>query len=177
MANIKVDLKYSGIEQTQIQEYEKDIIRIHESFYLKEKIDSEFLGWLSLPTNYNREEFSRIKKVANKIKNDSDVLVVIGIGGSYLGARAVIEALTNTFYNMLDKEKRKTPQILYVGNNLNPNYINDIIDLIGNRDLSINVISKSGTTTEPAIAFRIFRELLENKYGLEEAKKKNICYN
>lgn len=116
MANIKVDLKYSGIEQTQIQEYEKDIIRIHESFYLKEKIDSEFLGWLSLPTNYNREEFSRIKKVANKIKNDSDVLVVIGIGGSYLGARAVIEALTNTFTNSISDDDSKFPKIIFVGN-------------------------------------------------------------
>ena len=99
-------------------------------------------------------------------------MLVIGIGGSYLGARAIIEALTHTFYNYLPKEQRKTPQILYVGNNLNPNYLNDIIELIGNRDLSINVISKSGTTTEPAIAFRIFRELLENKYGLKEAKKR-----
>ena len=112
--------------------------------------------------------------MCKKIQKDSEILVVIGIGGSYLGARAVIEALTSTFYNLLSKEQRKTPQILYAGNNLNPNYLNDLIDLIGNRDLSVNVISKSGTTTEPAIAFRIFRELLENKYGLEEAKKKRI---
>ena len=172
MANIKVDLKYSGIEQTQIQEYEKDIIRIHESFYLKEKIDSEFLGWLSLPTNYNREEFSRIKKVANKIKNDSDVLVVIGIGGSYLGARAVIEALTNTFTNSISDDDSKFPKIIFVGNNMNPDYINDVIEFIEDRDFSINVISKSGTTTEPAIAFRIFREMIENKYGIKEARKR-----
>ena len=172
MANIKVDLKYSGIEQTQIQEYEKDIIRIHESFYLKEKIDSEFLGWLSLPTNYNREEFSRIKKVANKIKNDSDVLVVIGIGGSYLGARAVIEALTNTFTNSISDDDSKFPKIIFVGNNMNPDYINDVIEFIEDRDFSINVISKSGTTTEPAIAFRIFRECLENRYGIAEARSR-----
>lgn len=112
--------------------------------------------------------------MCKKIQKDSEILVVIGIGGSYLGARAVIEALTSTFYNLLSKEQRKTPQILYAGNNLNPNYLNDLIDLIGNRDLSVNVISKSGTTTEPAIAFRIFRELLENKYGLEEAKNEFI---
>ena len=172
MANIKVDLKYSGIEQTQIQEYEKDIIRIHESFYLKEKIDSEFLGWLSLPTNYNREEFSRIKKAANKIKNDSDVLVVIGIGGSYLGARAVIEALTNTFTNSISDDDSKFPKIIFVGNNMNPDYINDVIEFIEDRDFSINVISKSGTTTEPAIAFRIFRECLENRYGIAEARSR-----
>lgn len=108
-----------------------------------------------------KKEVEKIKKSAQKIQEDSEILLVIGIGGSYLGARAIIEALTHTFYNYLPKEQRKTPQILYVGNNLNPNYLNDIIELIGNRDLSINVISKSGTTTEPAIAFRIFRELLE----------------
>ena len=119
-----------------------------------------------------KKEVEKIKKSAQKIQEDSEILLVIGIGGSYLGARAIIEALTHTFYNFLPKEQRKTPQILYVGNNLNPNYLNDIIELIGNRDLSINVISKSGTTTEPAIAFRIFRELLENKYGLKEAKKR-----
>ena len=122
------------------------------------------------------EKFSsfleKIKKSAQKIRENSDILLVIGIGGSYLGARAVIESLTNTFYNMQDKETRKSPQILYVGNNLSPNYINDIIDIIGNKDFSINVISKSGTTTEPAISFRIFREIMENKYGIKEAKKR-----
>ena len=153
-------------------EYTDKVAEIHNELHTKAKDKKEFLGWLNLPTKYDKKEFEKIKKTAKKIQSDSEVLLVIGIGGSYLGARAVIEALTNTFYNMLDKEKRKTPQILYVGNNLNPNYINDIIDLIGNRDLSINVISKSGTTTEPAIAFRIFRELLENKYGLKEAKKR-----
>lgn len=127
-------------------------------------------GWLKLPTNYDKEEFAKIKKCAEKIKEDSEVFLVIGIGGSYLGARAVIEALTNTFYNMLPN--RKTPQILFVGNNMSPNYVNDLIELIGNKDLSINVISKSGTTTEPAMAFRIFREFMENKYGIDEARKR-----
>ncbi len=129
-------------------------------------------GWLELPTNYDKKEFARIKKAAKKIKKESDILVVIGIGGSYLGARAVIEALTNTFYNMLPNKQRKFPQILYVGNNLSPNYINDLIAYIGDKDFSVNVISKSGTTTEPAIAFRIFREILENKYGIDEARSR-----
>ena len=127
-------------------------------------------GWLKLPTNYDKDEFKRIKECADKIKKDSQVFLVIGIGGSYLGARAVIEALTNTFYNMLPD--KKTPQILFVGNNMSPNYVNDLIELIGNKDLSINVISKSGTTTEPAMAFRIFREFMENKYGIDEARKR-----
>ena len=131
-----------------------------------------FAGWLNLPEKYDKKEFEKIEKAAKKIQSDSDVLIVIGIGGSYLGARAVIESLTNTFYNMQSKETRKTPQILYVGNNLSPNYINDVIDYIADKDISINVISKSGTTTEPAIAFRIFREIMENKYSLKEAKKR-----
>ena len=117
----------------------------------------------------NKEEFERIKKSAEKIKKDSEFLVVIGIGGSYLGARAVIESLTNSFYNY---EKRKNPRILYAGNNMSPRYILDLIELIGDKDFSVNVISKSGTTTEPAIAFRIFREILENKYGIENAKNR-----
>ena len=145
---------------------------IHEELHQKVNYKSEFLGWLELPTNYDKKEVENIKKAAKRIRGNSEVLVVIGIGGSYLGARAVIEGLTHTFYNYLPQEQRKGPQILYVGNNLNPNYVNDLIELIGDRDLSINVISKSGTTTEPAIAFRIFRELLENKYGLKEAQKR-----
>ena len=129
-------------------------------------------GWLELPSNYDKKEFSRIKKAAKKIKKESDILVVIGIGGSYLGARAVIESLTNTFYNLLSSKERKFPQILYAGNNLSPNYLNDLIEYIGDKDFSVNVISKSGTTTEPGIAFRIFREILENKYGIEEARSR-----
>ena len=113
------------------------------------------MGWLTLPTDYDKKEFARIKKAAKKIKKESDILVVIGIGGSYLGGRAVIEALTSSFYNMLPDKERKYPQILYVGNNLSSNYMKEIIEYIGNRDFSVNVISKSGTTTEPAIAFRI----------------------
>lgn len=172
MKNLKLDLSYSNIKQEDIMKYSNKVENIHTELHEKSKDENEFLGWLDLPTDYDKKEVEKIKKCAKKIQKDSEILVVIGIGGSYLGARAVIEALTSTFYNLLSKEQRKTPQILYAGNNLNPNYLNDLIDLIGNRDLSVNVISKSGTTTEPAIAFRIFRELLENKYGLEEAKER-----
>lgn len=129
-------------------------------------------GWMNLPTNFDKEEFARIEKAAKKIQKDSDVLVVIGIGGSYLGARAVIETLTSTFYNMLPDKQRKTPQIFFAGNNMSPNYINDLLECIEKKDISINVISKSGTTLEPAMAFRIFREYLESKYGIDEARKR-----
>ena len=169
MSNIKLDLSYTGVPVSEILKYSEKVSKIHEEFQAKKDDEKEFLGWLDLPTNYDKEEFERIKKVADKIKKDSEILVVIGIGGSYLGARAVIESLTHTFYNL---EKRDTPRVLFAGNNMSPRYILDLIDLIGNKDFSINVISKSGTTTEPAIAFRIFREILENKYGIEEAKNR-----
>ena len=153
-----------------IMKYASQVKEIHNKLHLKAEDENEFCGWLNLPTNYDKAEFEKIKKSAEKIQKDSDVLLVIGIGGSYLGARAVIESLTNTFYNLQDKNVRKTPQILYVGNNLSSNYVADLIDYIADKDVSINVISKSGTTTEPAIAFRIFREILENKYSLKEAR-------
>lgn len=172
MQNVKLNLKYSTLSEKEMMKYADQVAMIHEELHQKVNYKSEFLGWLELPTNYDEKEVENIKKAAKRIRGNSEVLVVIGIGGSYLGARAVIEGLTHTFYNYLPQEQRKGPQILYVGNNLNPNYVNDLIELIGDRDLSINVISKSGTTTEPAIAFRIFRELLENKYGLKEAQKR-----
>ena len=130
---------------------------------------NDFLGWIDLPVNYDKEEFSRIKKGAEKIKSDSEVLVVIGIGGSYLGARAAIEFLRHSFYNMVDKGIRKTPEIYFVGNSISSTYIRHLMDVIGDRDFSINMISKSGTTTEPAIAFRVFKEMLEKKYGKQGA--------
>lgn len=133
---------------------------------------NDFLGWIDLPVDYDKEEFSRIEKAAEKIKKDSDVLIVIGIGGSYLGARAAIEFLRHEFYNSLPKEKRGTPEIYYVGNSISSTYLQGVIDVIGDRDFSVNVISKSGTTTEPAIAFRIFKKMLEDKYGQEEAAKR-----
>ena len=172
MGNIKIDFKNARVFEKHIMEYAETVENIHKELWQKVKGRKEPLGWLNLPTNYDKKEFEKIKKSAQKIRDTSEVLLVIGIGGSYLGARAVIESLTNTFYNMQDKDVRKSPQILFVGNNLSPNYINDIIDLIGNRDFSINVISKSGTTTEPAISFRIFRDIIENRYGIKEAKKR-----
>ena len=133
---------------------------------------NDFLGWVDLPVKYDREEFGRIKKAAEKIKSDSDVLIVIGIGGSYLGARAAINFLRHNFYNTVSKEIRKTPEIYFLGNNISSSYIHDLIEVVGDRDFSLNMISKSGTTTEPGISFRIFRELLEKKYGKEGAAKR-----
>ena len=172
MVGIKVNLKNSGITEKTISEYKEQVENIHKDLHRRANDEKDFVGWIELPTNYDKKEFSRIKKAAKKIKKESDILVVIGIGGSYLGARAVIEALTSSFQNMLTDKQRKYPQILYVGNNLSPNYINELIEYIGDKDFSVNVISKSGTTTEPAIAFRIFREMLENKYGIEEARSR-----
>ena len=172
MSGIKLNLKNTGISQKSIMEYKEQVENIHKELHKKANDEKDFVGWLELPTNYDKKEFSRIKKAAKKIKKESDILVVIGIGGSYLGARAVIEALTSSFNNMLTEKQRKYPQILYVGNNLSPNYINELIEYIGDKDFSVNVISKSGTTTEPAIAFRIFREILESKYGIEETRSR-----
>ena len=133
---------------------------------------NDFLGWVDLPENYDKDEFARIKKAAEKIKNDSEVLVVIGIGGSYLGAKAAIEFLSHSFYNNLPKDKRKTPEVYFAGTNMSGVYLQHLIDVVGDRDFSVNVISKSGTTTEPAIAFRVFKKMLEEKYGKEEASKR-----
>ena len=133
---------------------------------------NDFLGWIDLPVDYDKDEFVRIKKAAEKIKGDSEVLVVIGIGGSYLGARAAIEFLRHSFYNNIPKEIRKTPEIYFAGNSISATYLKHLLDVIGDRDFSVNVISKSGTTTEPAIAFRIFKEKLEQKYGKAGAAKR-----
>lgn len=168
--NLKLDIKNTGISEKEIIKYAEEVKNIHNDLHKRAKSKTDFVGWLDLPNKIDEKEIEKIKKAAQKIQSDSEILVVIGIGGSYLGARAVIEALTNTFYSI--QEGRKTPLILYAGNNLSANYINDLIEVIGNKDFSINVISKSGTTTEPAIAFRIFREMLEGKYGLKEARKR-----
>ncbi|MGH4126297.1 MAG: glucose-6-phosphate isomerase [Clostridium sp.] len=133
---------------------------------------NDFLGWIDLPVNYDKSEFDRIKKAAKKISSNSEVLIVIGIGGSYLGARAAIEALSHSFYNSLSNEKRKSPAIFFAGNNISSTYMADLLDAVEGKDISVNVISKSGTTTEPAIAFRIFKELLEKKYGKAGAKER-----
>lgn len=153
--------------------YLSDFVKVaHHSLHEKTGAGNDFLGWIDLPVDYDKEEFARIQKSAAKIKSDSDVLLVIGIGGSYLGARAAVEMLNHSFYNAVSKEKRTTPQIIFVGNSISSTYMKDVIDLLDGKDFSINVISKSGTTTEPAIAFRIFRKLLQEKYGAEEARKR-----
>ena len=133
---------------------------------------ADFLGWRDLPENYDREEFDRIFKAAEKIKEESDVLVVIGIGGSYLGAKAAIDFLNHHFANLQTKDERKAPQIVYAGNSISSTYLADLLEYVEDKDFSVNVISKSGTTTEPAIAFRVFKELLVKKYGQEEANKR-----
>jgi glucose-6-phosphate isomerase len=139
----------------------------HEMLCAKSGLGNDFLGWLSLPKDYDREEFARIKAAAAKIKKDTDVFIVIGIGGSYLGARAAIELIKSPFYNNLKKD---TPEIYFVGNNINSGYLNEVLSLCEGKDVSVNIISKSGTTTEPSIAFRVFRELLVKKYGKDGAK-------
>ena len=172
----KVSFDYSVAKQFIRDEEINNIEKIAEAakseLLSKEGAGNDYLGWIDLPVNYDKEEFTRIKKAAEKIKEDSEVLRVIGIGGSYLGARAAIEFLRHSFYNSVSKEIRKTPEIYYVGNNISSTYITHLIEAIGERDFSINIISKSGTTTEPAIAFRVFKKLLINKYGKEEAAKR-----
>lgn len=154
-------------------DYLTDQVRLaHDQLHNGTGAGSDYLGWIDLPTNYDKEEFSRIQKSAAKIQSDSEVLVVIGIGGSYLGARAAIEMLSHSFYNIQTKEQRKTPQVLFAGNNISSTYVTHLLQVLEGRDWSINVISKSGTTTEPAIAFRVLREALESKYGQEEARKR-----
>lgn len=160
------------ISDEEIEMIERNVLNARDELVGKIGAGSDFLGWIDLPVNYDKEEFARIKKAAGKIQEDSDVLLVIGIGGSYLGARAAIEALRHSFYNSASKEVRKTPEIYYVGNNISSTYISHLIEVIGDRDFSINIISKSGTTTEPAIAFRVFKKLLIEKYGKEEAAKR-----
>ncbi len=175
----KVTFDYSKatsfIKEHEIANMKKLVLDAKEELVNKTGAGNDFLGWIDLPVNYDKEEFARIKKSAEKIKSDSDVLLVIGIGGSYLGARAAIEFLGHNFFNMVSKEIRKAPEIYFVGNNLSSTYIQGLIDVIGDRDFSINMISKSGTTTEPAVAFRVFKELLEKKYGKKEAGKRIYC--
>ena len=168
MTKIKVDFAFAGVTKEEMMSYQERVLKIYEECLEKKNDEKEMLGWIELPSRYDKEEFRRIKECASRIQEDSSVLVVIGIGGSYLGARAVIEALTNTFYNY---KKRECPQILYAGNNVSERYLLDMIELIGDRDFSVNVISKSGTTLEPGIAFRVFKGLLEEKYG-DEARKR-----
>ena len=153
-----------------------DYVKVaHDTIVNKNGAGNDFLGWVELPTNYDKEEFDRIKKAAEKIRNDSDVLVVIGIGGSYLGARAAVEMLSHTFSQALTKEERKGPMVVFAGNSISSTYLADLIEMCEGKDISVNVISKSGTTTEPAIAFRIFKDILEKKYGKDTRCFKDSC--
>lgn len=172
----KVTFDYSVtapfVKDHEVEQMKKPVLDAKETLVGKSGAGNDFLGWIDLPVNYDKEEFARIKKAAAKIQGDSDVLVVIGIGGSYLGARAAIEFLRHSFYNLISKEQRKTPEIYFVGNSISSTYLRHLIDVIGDRDFSLNMISKSGTTTEPAIAFRVLKKMAEDKYGKEGAAKR-----
>ena len=160
------------VSQEEIDNFESTVNLAKETLINKKGAGADFLGWLDLPVNYDKEEFERIKKAAKKIQSDSEVLVVIGIGGSYLGAKACIEALSHSFYALLDKTKRPYPHIVFCGNSISEKYLHDLEDALEGKDFSINIISKSGTTTEPAVAFRVLKKALIKKYGKEEAKKR-----
>ena len=167
--SIKLVTKYADkfINSHELDAVRAQITAAHQLLTTKSGLGNDFLGWVDLPVNYDKEEFERIKAAAKRIKEKADILIVIGIGGSYLGARAAIELLKSPYYNNLKKD---TPDIYFVGNNISPTYLNEILSICEGRDICVNVISKSGTTTEPALAFRIFKKLMEDKYGKEEAK-------
>lgn len=174
MQNIKFDYSRASsfIREDEVKQMEELTLLAKETLVQKRGAGNDFLGWIDLPVAYDKEEFARIKQAAKKIQDDSEVLIAIGIGGSYLGAKAAIELLRHSFYNTVSKEVRKTPEIYFAGQNISATYLQDLIEVIGDRDFSVNIISKSGTTTEPAIAFRVFKEMLEKKYGKEEAAKR-----
>ncbi len=174
MANIRFDLSRAKnfVTDEELANIEPLVEVAKKTLVEKTGAGNDFLGWIDLPVNYDKEEFARIKQAAAKIQSDSEVLIVIGIGGSYLGARAAIEFLRHSFYNNLPASVRKTPEIYFAGNSISGTYLKHLTDLVEGRDFSVNVISKSGTTTEPAIAFRVFKEILENRYGKEEAAKR-----
>lgn len=168
---IKINNRYltEFVSEAEIKALTNDVMKAKETLYSKCGAGNDFLGWLDLPTAYDKEEYARIKVAAKRIKENTDVFIVIGIGGSYLGARAAIEFAKSPNYNALKKD---TPDIYFAGNSISPTMLNELVEICDGRDVSINVISKSGTTTEPAIAFRVFRELLEKKYGKDEAKNR-----
>ena len=171
---LKFNSKYSEsiVTKADIEAIAPKAVAAMDTLMSKTGEGNDFLGWVDLPTNYDKEEFDRIKKSAEYIKKNSDVLIVIGIGGSYLGARAVIEAVKSYNYNLLAKD---TPQIYFIGNSISPSSLNEIVALCEGKDICVNVISKSGTTTEPAIAFRVFRDLVNSRYSKEEAAKRIFC--
>lgn len=172
--SLKLNTKYveKFINADELEGIKSQVELAASTLHNKSGLGNDFLGWLDLPENYDKEEFARIKAAAEKIKKNSDILIVIGIGGSYLGARAAIEMMNSPFYNNLKKD---TPDIYFVGNNISSTYMNEILSICEGKDISVNVISKSGTTTEPALAFRIFKKLVEDKYGKDEAKNRIFC--
>ncbi len=165
----KADWKISNEE---IENIKPALKAAHDTLHNKTGAGNDYLGWVDLPVNYDKDEFKRIKAAAEKIKANSEILIVIGIGGSYLGAKAGISMLTHTFCNDLSADERKAPKIYFAGNSISSTYLMDLVELVKDKDFSVNVISKSGTTTEPAIAFRIFKKMLEDKYGIEGAKER-----
>lgn len=169
MTHIQLDYQkaLSFFEQHEIDQQADRVKSVHRTIHEGTGAGSDFLGWVDLPVDYDKEEFARIQKSAKQIQSNSDVLVVIGIGGSYLGARSAIEMLTPAF-----KKNEDTPEIIFAGHHLSSTYTQELIDYLEGKDFSVNVISKSGTTTEPAVAFRLFKKLLEEKYGKEEAVKR-----
>ena len=170
--DIKFSYEDSFVNEKELENIKPFVKISHQMLHEKKGAGNDFLGFIDLPKEYNKDEFNRVKDAAKRIRENSDVLIVIGIGGSYLGARACIDALSHNFYNSLDKEKRKSPEIYYLGNSISTSYMNDLLDAIEGKDVSVNIISKSGTTTEPAIAFRFMKEFMEEKYGREEAKNR-----
>lgn len=172
MKKISLDISNASIRKDEVESFKGFVDVSAEMLNNKTGLGNEYVGWVDLPVNYDKAEFERVKKAAKLIQEKAEVLIVIGIGGSYLGAKAAIEALTHSFYNDLSKEKRKTPQIYFAGHNISGKYLKQLLEMIEGKDVCLNVISKSGTTTEPAIAFRILKEHVENKYGKEEAKSR-----
>lgn len=158
------------IGENDLNAYQAEIDRVHKCLHERTGLGAEFTGWLDLPSGYDRDELQRLEEAAAKIREQAEVFLVIGIGGSYIGARAGIEMLCSSFYNQVPHDKR--PAVYFAGNNLSPDYLNSLLEIIGEKDIALNVISKSGTTLEPAIAFRVFRSLLEKRYGKEEAGKR-----
>ena len=167
--SVKLVTKYADkfVAPHELEAVKAQVSLAHNTLVSKSGLGNDFLGWVDLPVDYDKEEFARIKGAAERIKEKADILIVIGIGGSYLGARAAIELLRSPYYNNLKKD---TPDIYFVGNNISSTYLNEILSICEGKDICVNVISKSGTTTEPALAFRIFKKLVEDKYGKEEAK-------
>lgn len=172
MEKLKFNYRHALINQHEMKQMKEQVQMVHHILHEKTGAGKEFTGWLNYPISYDQVEFNRIKKAAAQINKDSEVLIVVGIGGSYLGARAIIDALNHSFYNLLSRQKRKTVGIIFAGNNMSGTYLRDLLEFIEDKEFSLNVISKSGTTTEPAIAFRILKKVLEKKYGLEQARKR-----